>query len=664
MADFSYTDAIDQAKTAALAYYDRSDEVMTDAGYDQLLARIREYEQANPDEVVEHDLFTKVAAGVSAGGTVTYDVPMLSLNKLTDLGDIEAFAERIAAEGSVVEIQPKLDGMAFNARYENGHLVQVSTRGNGFTGEDLTANVLKLEIAGLPKHFSRGISDIINVRGELLMSFDDFAYSNANRVASGRPAFANPRNATSGTVRKADLPYEVKLSFITYDAVGAEQRELVFDGFILAEDIPTGDDAVSDIVARVLSFGDYRKNELFPYPTDGIVIKAASKKTRNALGATNRAPRWAVAYKYEADTATTTVRDIIEGVGRTGNVSYTAVYDSVTLDGSAISRATLHNPSIIAELGIGIGSVVEVYKANDIIPRIGRVVENPDGVTAYVPSDTSPSGARLDKSAIIWRSTDPADSIGALISYAGSRDALDIDGISDAIADALVSGDNPLVLDLGDLVTLDRAALAALPLGTTATGSVRTVGVKNTNKILANIDAAKAQPLNRVITALGIWKFGRTFGRRLADHFHTMDALLAATEYDFLTSGIEGIGPERAALFHKGFQRNRPVIHKLRAAGVNMGAEPEQTSVNDAVARPLKGMKVTVSGGMTGSLAGLSRTEVQELIETLGGMTSSSVSKATSLLVSSESGTSKVTKAEQLGVRIVTPEEFAEMIGR
>jgi DNA ligase (NAD+) len=658
LADFSYTDAIDQAKTAALAYYDGSDEVMTDADYDALLNRIREYETANPDDVIDHGLFTAVAAGASAGGNVTYDVPMLSLDKVTDLADIETFADRIAAAGGTISVEPKLDGMAFNARYDNGVLVQVSTRGDGTTGEDLTDNVLKLDVTGLPKRISA--TGAVNVRGELLMSNTDFDFSNTNRVASGRPAFANPRNATAGTVRKADLPYDVKVSFVTYDAVGAEPWELELAGFILSSNLYSTTE--TDAVAKVLAFGEDRKT--FPYPTDGIVLKAVEKHVRDELGTTSRAPRWAVAYKYEAETGVSVIRDIVEGVGRTGNISYTAIFDPVTVEGSTIGRATLHNPSIIAELGVGIGSIVTVYKANSIIPRVGRVNESPVGVTAYIPSDVSPSGAPLDKSAVIWRSTDPADSIGALISYAGSRDALDIDGFSDAIADALVSGDRPLVNDLGDLFTLQYQQLANLSLGTTEKGTKRFLGGKVAEKILANIDAAKAQPLNRVITALGIRKSGRTFGRRLANHFHTMDALLAATEADFLTSGIEGVGPERAALFYDGFQRNRPVIDKLRAAGVNMGEEPAATADGDSSARPLEGMKVVVSGAMTGSLAGLSRNEVQELIETLGGKTSGSVSKATSLLVSSESGTSKVTKAEALGVRIVTPEEFGEMIGR
>jgi DNA ligase (NAD+) len=658
--DHQYRADVSSAKAAARAYYDTDTELMSDTSYDELLAGIAAYEAANPDSVIEHGLFSDVAAGTSTGGTVTYDVPMLSLDKVTDLADIEAFAERIAAAGGTISIEPKFDGMAFNARYDNGTLVQVSTRGDGVTGEDLTTNVLKLDITGLPRTIAE--TGTVNVRGELLMTRDDFDHSNTNRVASGKPAFANPRNATAGSVRKNDLQYGVKLTFLAFDAVGLDAAQLAEAGFTLSATIPTGGSGETDTVARVLAFGAYRKSDAFPYPTDGIVLKAIEPGVRDELGTTSRAPRWATAYKYEADTAITTVRDIIEGVGRTGNISYTAIYDPVLVDGSTISRATLHNPSIIAALGVGIGSTVEVYKANDIIPRVGRVTDNGPDVTVYEPSDVSSSGAPLDQSGAIWRSTDPADSIGALISYAGSRDALDIDGFSDAIADALVSGEEPLVNDLGDLFTLQYQQLANLSLGTTDKGTKRFLGGKTAEKILANIEAAKQQPLNRVITALGIRKSGRTFGRRLASHFHTMDALLAATEQDFATSGVDGVGPERAALFYEGFQRNRGVIEKLRAAGVNLGSEPEEAA-EGAAPKPLEGMKVVVTGAMTGPLAARSRNEVNELIEAMGGKSSGSVSKATSLLVCGEPGSSKWAKANDLGVRIVTPEEFAELIG-
>lgn len=352
-------------------------------------------------------------------------------------------------------------------------------------------------------------------------------------------------------------------------------------------------------------------------------------------------------------------------VGRTGNISFTGVFDPVLVDGSTIGRATLHNMAFIRDRDIRIGDKVVVKKANGVIPRIENSLPEfrPENATIYDPEPVCPvSGEPLDTSGAIWRSPAPEASIGALISYASSRDALDVEGVSDAVATALVSGDKPLVNGLADLCTVTEAQLAALPLNDTKTGTARTLGVKNAAKIAAEIEKAKKQPLNRVMTALGIRKSGRTFGRRLAVHFHTMDALLAATESDFLASGVEGVGPERARLFYEGFQRLRPTIDKLRDAGVNLGTGAEQDGT-DPSAKPLSGMKAVVTGAMTGPLAALARNEMNELLELLGATASGSVSKATSLVVASDLTSSKAVKAAQLGIESISPEEFAVRIG-
>ena len=661
----AFDTAIQQAKDAAAAYYNTDVEVMSDAEYDQLIDQIAIFIEDNPGEINEtvEQLLTEVAAGVAVAGDVTHDTPMLSLEKATSIPDVIVFAKKVADLGGTVTLQPKLDGIAINARYVDGQLTTVATRGNGVTGEDLTARAKKLNIAGLPH--SIDWPGVVNVRGELLMTKDDFAFSNTNRVASGKDAFKNPRNATAGIIRKENVDYRVKLTFVTYDT------DQDFDNFrlhTLGDFKPAGLIFPEDggtIESRIALFGDVRKRDDFEYPTDGIVIKTNEADVRAKLGAGSRAPKWAMAFKYPADRATSVLRGIEIAVGRTGNLSFTALVDPVFVDGSTVSRATLHNVDFIIERDLRINDVVSIHKAGDIIPRLEQSFpELRDGTqVAWEPPTTSPSGAPLDKSGKLWRSTDPSESIGALIAYAASRDALDIDGMSDAIADALVSGDEPLVNDLGDLFTVTVERMATLSLGVTDGGTTRLLGTKVAEKLVANIQAAKSQPLNRVITALGIRKSGRTFGRRLAGHFHTMDALLDTTEQGFLTSGVEGIGPERANLFYNGFQSNRVVIEKLRAAGVNLGEEPEET---DEVAgeKPLAGMKIVVTGAMTGSLAALNRTEVQELIEANGGSASGSVSKTTSLLVCGEEGSSKWVKANELGVRIVTPEEFAAMVGR
>lgn len=653
-----YIDSVGSATDAATAYYNSGTELMTDAEYDTLLVAISAYESANPDDTIQHELFTAVAAGTSGAGDVEHTTPMLSLDKATTLTDVKKFVAAVISAGGTVSLEPKLDGIAVNLTYVDGTLTVVATRGDGHTGEDITARILALDVAGMPHTVEW--PGTVNIRGELVMTKSDFEFSNGNRVATGKTQFANPRNATAGTVRKSDPSYKSKLTFVTYDGEFSNQR-LTSLGFIASGTI-FADNGAEDIIDGIHLFGDIRKQADFEYPTDGIVIKANEQAARDKLGAGSRAPKWAIAYKYEAETATTRVLDIEVAVGRTGAISYTAVLEPVLIDGSTVSRATLHNPKFIAENDIRIGSAVLCLKANDIIPRVQEVISQPEGSTPYIPSIYCPvSGTELDRSGEIWRSTDPAASIGALIAYAASRDALDIDGLGVEVADALV--DSRLVNDLGDLFLLTVEQLSALQLAPTAKSSARSFGSKNAVKLIAGIEAAKAQPLNRVITALGIRKSGRTFGRRLASGFSTMDVLLETTESGFLNSGVEGIGPERARLFYEGFQKLRPVIEKMRDAGVNMGAIAEAAGT-DASAAPLAGVKVVVTGAMTGPLAGLSRNEVNELIESLGGKSSGSVSSSTSLLVCGEEGSSKFVKAQELSIRIVTPEEFAGMVGR
>lgn len=656
-----YTKSVELATRAADSYYNADAELMSDADYDQLLNAIAAYEASNPSQVIDHQLFTAVAAGTGTTGDIEHATPMLSLDKANTMAEVEKFLAAATAAGGTVSMEPKLDGMAVSVKYVDGVLNTVATRGDGRTGEDITERIHLLFVAGLPNSIEW--PGDITLRGELLMTRDDFEYSNRNRVAAGKPAFANPRNATAGTVRKADPSYKSKLTFITYDSDFRNSRMHSL-GFIPSGSIWSDSDA-DPLLSRIETFGLVRKDPEFEYPTDGVVLKVNEADVREKMGATSRAPRWAIAYKYEAEAATTKILDIEVAVGRTGNISYTAVLEPVFVDGSTVARATLHNPAFIADNDLRIGDVVEVFKANDIIPRVVRSFpEHRDADSApYEPSIFCPiSGTELDRSGEIWRSIAPEASIGALIAYAASRDALDIDGLSTAIADALVSGDHPAVNDLGDLFRLQFQQLANLRLADTTKGGGRFLGGLVAQKLLDNIQAAKAQPLNRLITALGIRKSGRTFGRRLAAHFHTMDALLSATEADFLASGVEGIGPERAKLFYDGFQGLRPVIEKLRAAGVNMGQEPELSGNSEQL--PLAGMSVVVTGAMTGALAALSRNEMNELIEQNGAKSSGSVSKNTSLLVASEAGSSKYVKAQELGVRIVSPEEFAVLVGR
>ena len=648
-----YLSAVETAQAAAAAYYAGDESGITDSEYDALLDAIEQFEKRNPGEVIAHDLFTAVAAGQGVGD-VPHPQPMLSLDKVKTEGDIDKFLGRLTAvaDNAVVSIQPKLDGLAIRAVYQDGTLVQVVTRGDGQAGEDVTARILRdnVTVNGLPR--TLGASASFDVRGELVMSRDDFTFSNSNRIGAGKPGFANPRNAAAGSLRAETLDYDVQMTFVTYEHDGIPADS---DVFIYADQLPGAAEALArhraTILKTVEEFGQMRAD--YDYPTDGAVIKATGARVRTTLGTGSRTPKWAVAYKYEAQTAETVVRDIVVEVGRTGNLSFTAVFDPVLVDGSTISRASVHNTDYIAQKDIRIGSRAVVGKMGDIIPQIISVT-NDESTTPWVAPTEDADGYPYIQRGKFLVSTNPSDSIGGLIRYAASRDVLDIDGLGSEIADALV--EQNLVSDIADLFSLTVEQLTNLPLGETSTGGVRRLGEKNAVKLVAGIEAAKRQPLNRIITALGIRLTGRTFGRRLASHFGSLAALVAAYKEDLFE--VEGVGPERAEVIFAGIQRNRDIIDRLIAAGVTSEVEKKSGDL------PLTGMSVVVSGALTGALSGLNRTQAQELIESLGGKASSSVSKTTSLLVTNETTTSKAKKAADLGVRIVTPEEFAEMIGR
>jgi DNA ligase (NAD+) len=648
-----YQSDVKRAVEAATAYYNTGVETMTDYEYDRLLEQVASFENNYPDQTIDHELFTAVAAGTSDGtGDVTHDAPMLSLDKANTFGEVRSFLDKAADAGSAVRAEPKLDGMAINVKYVDGKIAMIATRGDGRNGENITDRVVQIAPANLPPTVEWPRT--VNVRGELVMSKDDFEFSNTNRTGAGKPAFANPRNAVAGSVRKNNPGYAVALSFVSYGVEGGPQdpEDAVEAGFNPSALLL---DNTGSILDQVEAFGAARDS--FPYPTDGIVLKMTDTDVQDTLGETSRAPRWAVAYKYDAATAKTKLLGIETAVGRTGAISYTAILEPVELDGSVVGRATLHNVDNIRNKDLRINDIVEIAKMNDIIPGVIRSFpgERGDDSEPYVPSTLCPvSGTELDMSGVIWRSTDPSASLGALVTYATSRDALDIDSLGGEISDALV--DSGLIQDLGDLYSLTETQLANLRLG-----SDRVVGQKTAAKIIANIEKAKAQPLNRHLTSLGIRKFGRTFGRRVAAKFHTMDAILDAPRSDFYT--VEGVGDERADLFYQGFTRNRPVIEKMRAAGVNFGSVPVKDDGAIVGGKALNGMKVVVTGAMSGPLASMNRTQVQELIEANGGQASGSVSSSTNLLVCGEPGSSKWTKAQSLGVKIVTPEEFAGMLG-
>lgn len=404
------------------------------------------------------------------------------------------------------------------------------------------------------------------------------------------------------------------------------------------------------MLARVQHLGDHRAD--LGFPIDGAIIKATGDDVRADLGHGSRAPRWALAYKFEAETATTVVKAITTAVGRTGRLAIRIEVEPVFVGGTTVTYATGHNVGWMLERDVRVGDTVTIKRAGDVIPYVVDVLldARPAGSRAWEPPENDPVGNPWDKSTLLWRSTSPELSVLGRIVYAASRDCLDIEGMGTEVATALV--EQGLVSDLADLFDLTLDQLTSLTLGG------RALGPANGRKVHAEIDRARATPWNRVITALGIRATGPTMGRRLAVAFPTMDRLRAASVEDL--AGVDGIGPIKAELVDAGLRELEAsgVLDRLAASGLNMGTEPDVDP--DAPALPLAGETVVVSG----AVPGLTRGEVAEVIEAAGGKASSSVSSSTTLLVSEPSTSSKYTKATVLGIRIITPAELLALLDR
>jgi DNA ligase (NAD+) len=653
-----------KAEEAAKAYYDTETLTMSDAEYDTLVQDIElaadHFGWQEGNRVLE-----AVAAGSSSGGNVTHDVPMLSLGKVRSLEEVEAFVARNAGYKTVFE--PKLDGLAISARYVNGKLTTVATRGDGHTGEDITESASRSHVKGLPQFLSS--LDTFEVRGEVFIGAKDFETAQIGRHKARGDYFANPRNAVSGSLRTSKDTSYVHMTFGVYDVIGLSDssytnRMAYLDklGFISAMSlVPEEIRKLQTVTDEVEGFAIARHH--LDAPTDGAVVKFDSYKLREALGAAQRHPRWAVAYKYEAEITQTVLRDIVREVGRTGAISYVAQVDAVELEGSTVTKATLNNSAFIANLDLRIGDTIFIRKANGIIPEIDSVnlALRPVGATPYVAPTTCPKcGKPLDtESSVVWRCTNPEDAIGALLAYDVSRDILDVDGMSTAVIDKLL--ESGVVTDLADLFMLTQQQLAELVMGYTENGKVKLLGEKVAQKLYANLQNAKNQPLSRVLSALGIRMMGRTFGRRLATHFGSMSKIQQATMEDFLA--VDGVAIGRAEEFVLGFERNRALIAKLKNAGFKSlltENQPEIRTQKPAVnqSQTLAGMSVVV----TGSVEGYSRTQLTELIESLGGKSSSSVTSKTSLVVLGENAGSKADKAKSLGLRTLDAASFLAFV--
>ncbi|MFF9428102.1 NAD-dependent DNA ligase LigA [Streptomyces sp. NPDC014746] len=666
----AYAAAIERLRDASRTYYGAGYSVMDDAAYDRLRLAVTSWEAEHPEDVAADSPAGQVADGAAPVGDVAHTTRLLSLDNVFAPEGLVAWGASLGrrlghepAGGFTVE--PKMDGAAVAARYRDGRLVQVITRGDGARGEDVSHVIGTIE--GLPERLP--VPATFEARGEVLFTQEQFEAANELRIAHGAGVFANPRNGAAGTLRAKDRPYRSALTFWAYGAVELDGAAFLPAGAGHAETLaavaaagvrttaatPAGLHTVATLAEaqeRVDAIAAMRA--LLPFGIDGVVVKADSAGEQAAAGFGTRFPYWAIAYKLPAVERQTVLEDVFWEVGRTGVLAPTAVLTAVELDGSTVTRATLHNPADILRRDLHLGDTVTVHKAGDIIPRVQAAVVElrpPGAVPVPLPEACPNCGGEIDRGQERWRcAKGTACALAPLIEYVAGRDVLDIDGLGRRYVDALIAAG--AVGDVADLFTLTEEQL------TEASGSA-----KRGAKLAEQIRLARSRPLSRVFCALGVPGTGRSMSRRIAAHFGTMDAIRAADAETL--QDVEGIGPEKAPVIVEQLSALAPVIDKLVAAGVAM-TEPRQEPAEDAADRPLTGATVVVTGRMTGPLDGWGRSEMGALIEKAGGRVGSGVNSRTTYLVAAPSASgkpsSKAVKAQELGVEVLAPEDFAALV--
>jgi DNA ligase (NAD+) len=646
------------------AYFVADAPVIPDADYDALVRELRQLEADHPELRREDSVSTKVGAP-SAGvfSEVVHAEKMLSLDNVFDVGELTQWAERVAkglesdADTITYVVEPKIDGLALSIVYLNGVLAQAATRGDGAVGEDVTDNVRT--ISNVPHQLSGNVPARVEVRGEVFLAKDDFDELNRRQRAEGAKEFANPRNAAAGSLRQKDSAVTAQrpLSFLAYQLVDRNEMGMhaYFDtitqlatwGFLTAPETSrvTGTAAM---VQQSNWFEEHRHD--LRYDIDGVVIKVDDLASREALGFTSRAPRWAIARKLPPEERTTRLLAIEVSIGRTGRATPYAVLEPVVVAGSTVSMATLHNQDQVAAKDVRPGDLVIVRKAGDVIPEVvAPVAEKGRRRQAawQFPTKCPECGAPLER---VGDESDtyctnvacPAQHLQQIIHFA-SRGAMDIEGLGEQrVAQLLATG---LVKDVADLFSLTVTDLAPL----------EGLGELSATSLVEAITAAKTMPLSRVLVGLGIRHVGPVAARELAKAFVTYDELSAAPLE--VIEAIDGVGPVIAASVHANVREPETVIRmaKLAAAGVAL-REPDASA---GIAQTLAGRAVVV----TGSVEGYTRDGAEEAITQRGGTSPGSVSKKTYCVVVGEApGASKLTKAQDLGIPMVPADQFAHLL--
>jgi len=664
----------DQIRHHEERYYVYDAPEIADAEFDALVRELRALEAEHPD-LVTPDSPTQRVGGRPAEGfpTVEHLQPMLSLDNAYNEAELRAFDDRVrrgldtdSAVTYVAEL--KIDGLSIALTYEDHVLVRAATRGDGTRGEDVTANVRT--IRSIPLRLRDGPSARTEVRGEVYLSRSAFARMNEEQEEAGAPLFANPRNAAAGTLRNLDPAHVARRGLrmwayhVVVEGAGIDRHHDVLTA-LGAWGLPvephwqvcTG---IDEVVAFCNQWRD-RRHDL-PFETDGVVVKVDARAERERLGATSKFPRWAAAFKFPAQQATTTLRDIALQVGRTGAVTPVAVLEPVLLAGSTIGMATLHNADEVARKDVRIGDRVLIEKGGDVIPKIVQVID-PDRAGRGKPwrmPETCPScGSHLGRpeGEVVWRceNTSCPARLRRSIEHFASRRAMDIEGLGEAIVDVLIS--EGLVRTVADLYALSGSDLGALQVAPRAAKSER-AGPRRLGKVGTNlarqIERSKQVDLWRVIHALGIRHVGERAGQVLAQAFGSMDRLESATAAEL--ESTHEIGPVLAASVRAWFDEphNAALVRRLAEAGVNMTSRLEPRHG----AGPLAGRTFV----LTGTLPSMTRDEAKAAIERLGGKVSGSVSRKTTYLVAGDEPGSKLERARELGVTVLDEPALRRLI--
>lgn len=627
-----------------------------------LMQELKKIEKEHPELVTEDSPTKRVggAAKRTAGVLVPHNVPMLSLQDVFSKEEVYEFVEQMREQLEQPEfvVEYKIDGLSLALRYEEGNLALALTRGDGVNfGEDVTANARVIKDV---KQKLKDAPEYLEIRGEVYMKNAAFEKVNERQEVLGKKPFANPRNCAAGTLRQLDssVTKERELSMFVFNIQQIRGMEIAThtEGyeFLKKQGITVIDDykvckTADEVWDAICAIGE-KRGEL-SYDIDGAVVKINSYADRQKLGSTSKVPRWAVAYKYPPEEKESRLLEIELSVGRTGRITPTAIFEPVRLCGTSVSRATLHNQDFIDELDIGIGDTVVVYKSGEIIPKIKEVrkEKRPNGWSRFVIPDTCPvCGAKTEreKDTADIKCTSPncpAQLERHIINFVG-RDAMDIKGFGTVYIEDLVR--LGYIKDIADIFELKKHRNELIEQGIIGKE-------KNTDKLLDAIEKAKENDASKLLTGFGIPNVGKAAAKSIMKHFKTMERLEAASVEEL--TAVNDIGEVSARCIRAFFtdEKNQAVLKRLKEAGVTM-----ETKEVSSIESPLTGKTVVV----TGTLPSLGRKEAAELIEKYGGKVSGSVSKKTDYVLAGENAGSKLDKAGQLGISVISEEELYQML--